>query len=199
MRYFPVSLSIATCLVAIAACAPGEASDDPVGAAQSSDEAPASDGHLDPATTSLDTLTAQIAAQHPSAYYILATRLFEAGERDEAVFWFYVGQLRYRIHLACDPENLEDGEAAAFGALQSNVGETINGYAGADPEAWADAMQRALDWDAATANGFEAKDRCPATVADQRAGLSELRDRVRSSADEIRATRAENGLPNSGE
>src|SRR3954470_23971828 len=45
-------------------------------------------------------LEAGIEAKHPASYIMLAAKLFQAGRRDDAVFWFYLGQLRYRTHLA---------------------------------------------------------------------------------------------------
>jgi len=51
----------------------------------------------DPATLSIEQLRSTIENQHPSGFYILAAKLFAAGKKDEAVFWFYAGQLRYRI------------------------------------------------------------------------------------------------------
>jgi hypothetical protein len=38
--------------------------------------------------------------QNPAAYYQSAMALFRAGRRDDATFIFYLGQLRYRTHLA---------------------------------------------------------------------------------------------------
>jgi hypothetical protein len=46
---------------------------------------------------------ASIAESHPSIAVALAKRLFDAGRRDEAVVWFYIGQLRYRFHLMANP------------------------------------------------------------------------------------------------
>ena len=42
-------------------------------------------------------------ASHPSNYYAYATRLFHDGSKDDAVFWFYVGQIRYRFYLSAHP------------------------------------------------------------------------------------------------
>jgi hypothetical protein len=144
----------------------------------------------------LDRLIAIIPAQHPAFYYILATRLFEANRKDEALFWFYAGQLRYRTRLACHPDLPPGTEPALFASLQEVAGRPINEHAGADPDAWAAAMQRALEWDEQTPNGFEPKAPCTAAIADQRGGLATLIDYVRRNKDSIRAERAARGLPN---
>lgn len=157
---------------------------------------PPCDDSMDPNTAPLDTLLRTIPAQHPSFYYVLAARLFAADRKDEAVFWFYAGQLRYRIRLACHPDLPPGAEPALFASLQETVGTQINEHAGADPDAWAAAMQRALDWDERMANGFEPKAACAAQITDQRGGLATLIDYVRRNKDQIRTERAARGLPN---
>jgi hypothetical protein len=154
------------------------------------------DDSVNPQTMPLDALIRIIPSQHPSSYYVLAARLFEANRKDEAVFWFYAGQLRYRIRLACHPDLAPDTEPALFASLQETVGRQINEYAGGDPDAWVAAMQRALEWDERTPNGFEPKQPCAAAIADQRGGMGGLIDHVRSTKDQIRAERASRGLPN---
>src|SRR5438552_16737970 len=50
-------------------------------------------------------LKAGIEAKHPATYYILAAKLFkDSATKREALFWFYVGQLRYRYYLAANPD-----------------------------------------------------------------------------------------------
>jgi len=154
------------------------------------------DSSVDPRQIALDELIRIIPDQHPSFYYILASRLLAAGRGDEAVFWFYAGQLRYRIRLACHPDLQPDVEPALFASLQEEVGRPVNEYAGGDPEAGAAAIARARDWDARTRNGFEPRAPCQAEIADQRGGMGTLIDQIRSSGDRIRAERRAHGLPN---
>ena len=66
---------------------------------------------------SADELKKGIEKRHPAAYYLLAQKLFASGGRDEAVFWFYAGQLRYRFHLAASPELPTSGDPALFASL----------------------------------------------------------------------------------
>lgn len=154
------------------------------------------DDSVDPQTIGLDALIRIAPDSHPAFHYVLAARLFEAGRRDEAVFWFYAGQLRYRIRLACHPNLRRDIEPALFGSLHETVGRRINEYAGGDPRAWAATMDRALAWDAATHNGFEPKAACRAQIAEQRRGMGELIAHVRANEAQLRRERAANGLPN---
>ena len=154
------------------------------------------DNSVDPQTIALDELIRIVPDQHPSFYYILAQRLFAAGRRDDAVFWFYAGQLRYRIRLTCHPELAPDTEPALFGALSETVGRPINEYAFGDPPAFVATMERVLAWDEATRNGFEPKAACTAIIAQQRQGMGQLVSHVRDNAAQIRRERTANGLPN---
>jgi hypothetical protein len=167
-----------------------------VGRLRERPERPACDDSVDPQRLALGELIRIIPDQHPSFYYILAARLFAANRKDDAVYWFYAGQLRYRIRLACHPDLAPDTEPALFGSLQETVGRQINDHAGADPRAWAATMERALAWDAATPNGFEPKAACRAAIAEQRSGMSGLIAHVRDNEAQIRRDRTAAGLPN---
>lgn len=159
-------------------------------------ERPACDNSVDPQRVAIGELIRIIPDQHPAFYYVLATRLFQANRKDEAVYWLYAGQLRYRIRLACHPDLAPDTEPALFGSLHETVGRPINDYAAGSPRDWVAAMERALAWDAATRNGFEPKAACRAAIADQRRGMGELIAHVRANEAQIRRDRAASGLPN---
>tara|TARA_R110002012_G_scaffold144054_2_gene302242 strand:+ start:1609 stop:2199 length:591 start_codon:yes stop_codon:yes gene_type:complete len=134
--------------------------------------------------------------KHPAAYYILAQKLFNAAQRQEAVFWFYAGQLRYRVYLTCHPDLPADGDPALFGSLSEQIGRPLNVYAFGNVDALSATLDRVLDWDRETPNGFTPKPQCVDAVKLQRAGLDDLRRMVISQANDIRKTRRENGLPN---
>lgn len=156
----------------------------------------ACDNAVDPQTVALDELIRIVPDQHPSFYYILANRLYAANRKDEAVFWFYAGQLRYRIRLACHPDLAPDTEPALFGSLQETVGRPVNEYGFGDLTALPAALERVLTWDAASRNGFEPKAACADAIAEQRRGLGQLIAQIRTHGDDIRRQRAANGLPN---
>ncbi|HYJ52855.1 MAG TPA: hypothetical protein VEW04_06760 [Allosphingosinicella sp.] len=154
------------------------------------------DDSVDPQTLALDALIRIIPDQHPSFYYVLAQRLFAADRRDEAVFWFYAGQLRYRIRLSCHPDLRPDTEPALFGSLHETVGRPINEYGFGDLPALIATLERVLAWDAETRNGFEPKAACASQIAEQREGLGQLIRQLRDNGANIRRDRAANGLPN---
>lgn len=135
-----------------------------------------------------------IVNKHPAAYLLYARQLLEADRGDEATFWFYVGQLRYRFDLEANPHGDPSGSPALFGALLGTVGEEINVRAGADPGRWAHQIDEALHWDARHPNGFTSKTRHTRELAKVRGALAELRDTVASNKDRIRAEREQNGV-----
>lgn len=139
---------------------------------------------------------AALPREHPAAYYAYAARLFHEGRGDDAVFWFYAGQLRYRFHLLSNPNLPADQDPAAMASLNAMVGQYINEYAGGDPTSWVAQIDRILEWDAKTDNGFTSKQAHKAEWDKIRTGLVALRDMVERDADKIREQRAEAGLPN---
>ena len=132
--------------------------------------------------------------EHPSHYYLYAGRLWGAGKRDDAVFWFYTGQLRFRFHLLSNPSLERSGDPALFGSLQATIGEPINLYVGGDPKKWMKRIDEVLKWDAKTKNGFTAKTTHHKELEEVRAGLTKLRDYVEKNQEQIRAQREEQGI-----
>lgn len=137
---------------------------------------------------------ASLADSHPSTVYIYAQRLFEEGKKDDAVVWFYVGQLRFRYHLMANPGLPPDGEPAVMASLNATLGQTINEWAGGSPQAWAAAMTKALAWDAAHPNPTTPKAQNAQALEKTRTGLAGLRDQIIHTADQIRAQRKARGL-----
>jgi len=83
--------------------------------------------------------------------YVLAIRLYDAGEKDEAAYWFYTAQFRKNIF-----GKMQDGEKGGFGspafeiphALQSFndlSGTWINGYVAGNPENWEQIVRRTMN------------------------------------------------------
>lgn len=134
--------------------------------------------------------------EHPAQYYAYAKRLFESGQKDDAVFWFYVGQLRYRFYLKANPNLKPDGDPALLGSLNETLGKTFNLYAGGSPTDWVKQMERALAWDEKTPNGFTSKEKFASELKQIRDGLGGLRDNIRDTAESIREQRKAQGLEN---
>ncbi|MDQ3199396.1 MAG: hypothetical protein M3Q46_09480 [Verrucomicrobiota bacterium] len=140
-------------------------------------------------------LKAGIEGKHPAAYYMLAAQLFKnTATKQEAVFWFYVGQLRYRYYLAANPDLPPDGDPALFASFSEVIGRPINEYAGGVPDIWIAEINQALKWDAAHDNGFTSKSKSPDNYRQIRAGLGSMRDQLAGMKDKLPEMRQKNGL-----
>ena len=141
-------------------------------------------------------IKADIARRHPADYYILAGKLFAKNWKNEATFWFYAGQLRYRFHLAANPNMPKGGDDALFTSLSAVMGPGINEWAFGDLQMLVITIDKVLDWDDFRDNEFTSKTEHKAEWNDIRKGLLELRDYVVANADQIRAERTKKGLEN---
>lgn len=153
---------------------------------------------------------------HWITFYFAAESLFNAGERDEAVRWFYLGQLRGRTVAALDRNG---ATPMAIDALQYLVGQPLNEHAGGDLANWVAAMDWALEFDERNPMrraglktlgrsmdfsgqgpiGLVAlsvtQSRLDAARAEERRGLTALRNEVAAlDPEEMRRLRRENGL-----
>ncbi len=97
----------------------------------------------------LSTLVEEMAAKKdeltPEQMFVLAIRLFELGDNDNAVYWFYEAQFRAKLFLiALDPAHIGGrGDPSfelptAYNAFTQLSTEYINGYAGCDIDNWVD-------------------------------------------------------------
>lgn len=145
---------------------------------------------------SIEQLEKGIENQHPAAYYVLAQKLFVSGRKNEAVFWFYAGQLRYRAYLLCNTGLKPDGDPALFASLSEVIGRPINVYAFGNVDDLVATIDRVLVWDVKTANGFKPVEKCRTQTASVREGLVKMRQETLRNAGEIRRQRIRNGLTN---
>lgn len=140
---------------------------------------------------------AALAGQHPAEYYKRAASLFGTGRKEDAIFIFYLGQLRYRAHLTARRAELTpDGDPALFGSLSEVVGRPINEYAFGDIPTLARILEAVLAYDQANPDTFTSPTQFPQAFAGVRNGLAALRTQTLAEADSIRTKRKQNGLEN---
>jgi hypothetical protein len=139
---------------------------------------------------------APLAGQHPAEYYRRAAQLFGTGRKDDAVFIFYLGQLRYRAHLSARRDLKPDGDPALFASLSEVVGRPVNEYAFGDIPALARTIDAVLAYDRANPDRFTPPATFPQAHAGVRDGLVTMRAQMLPDRDKIRATRAGKGLEN---
>ena len=140
--------------------------------------------------------SAQSTTDHPAIQIEQAYKLFQSGRRDEAVYLYYVGQLRMRIHLMARPNLDPSGDPALAAALFQTVGTPINEWAWGDIDAMVATIDRVLAWHEANGDSFTPKVRFGRAHARNVRGLRELRDEADKNRAQIRAQRTANGLAN---
>jgi len=118
---------------------------------------------------------------HPAAFYRYASRLFQEGKKDDAVFWFYVGELRYRFYLKAHPNLEPSGDPALFASLHETVGRTINRYTARNQNLWLSQIDKALAWDDQHFNGFTSKTKFKKEYQENRSGLIEMKKSLKAS------------------
>ena len=133
---------------------------------------------------------------HPANYFTLATKLFAEGEKQEAVKWFYVGQIRYRAYLKANPSLKPSGDPALFSGLLETVGRPLNEYIGGDIDEYVATIDEAIQWHNEHPYDFVDKDQNKDIYATQLAGLEKMKKYIIDNKDELRKRRAENGLEN---
>lgn len=142
-----------------------------------------------------DDALGRLNGQHPSAYYVEAARLLGQGARDDAVFLFYLGQLRFRTHLAARAQR-GNSDAPLFGSLSESVGRPINEYAFGDVPALLQLIDAVLTHDRQVPDRFTPPSEFPEAHRQVRAGMAAFRENVASRQEEIGRQRLANGLEN---
>ena len=88
----------------------------------------------------------------PPVFYVLSAVLFNDGKKDEALFWFYAGQLRARF----DANRCADVSAeGAVELLNDQFGPPINRYAFRDIPTLEKLVPRVVDWDQKTPHSYD--------------------------------------------
>jgi hypothetical protein len=79
----------------------------------------------------------------PEQMFVLAIRLYDLGDKDDSVYWFYEAQFRSKLFLkSLDSAHIgSQGDLAyelitEYGSFTKSAGEFINGYAGCDVDNW---------------------------------------------------------------
>ena len=79
----------------------------------------------------------------PEQMFVLAIRLYDLGEKDNSVYWFYEAQFRAKLFLKTldtaqigSTGELSSELVASYDAFTQSAGEYINGYAGCDVDNW---------------------------------------------------------------
>lgn len=128
--------------------------------------------------------------------YEEAIDLLHQGKPDEAIYWFYRGQLRARIYLRAHPDEPPDRAPAVFASLNDTLGGPVNEYAFGDIPALVTTLDRVLAWHAANDDPATPKARFAAAHEQVTSGMIDFRNKILADRNSIRKKRRQNGLPN---
>lgn len=129
----------------------------------------------------------------PMTMMVLAIRMYDAGMRDDAVFWFYVAKERYLT-----AERVLDFSHSALAEVSSAVasfatlaGPYINGYAFCDVSRQQSIRSKAVEWVAAHPYAATQIAALPAKPGDRQENLAlamrEMRERARAETKYVTA------------
>jgi len=103
-------------------------------------------------TSVAEEMTSKKSELTPEQMFVLAIRLFELGDNDNAVYWFYEAQFRAKLFLIARDQSrvgsLGDPSfelPTAYNAFTQLTTEYINGYAGCDIDNWITITQKVKD------------------------------------------------------
>lgn len=138
----------------------------------------------------------ELTDKHPSNYITLAAAQFEEGNKQQAVKWYYVGQIRYRAYLKANPGLSPWDDPALFSSLTRTVGTPLNEYIGGDIDQWIQTIDEAIKWHNDHPDHFLDKESHRDIYAAVLADLEELKAHIDANRKEIILERAANGLEN---
>lgn len=124
-----------------------------------------------------EVISKQATLKDPLLLFTAAATLFQHGKKDEAVFWFYVAQLRTRYQLVF--ENGDRGQLLAI--MLMTVGAPINNYAFQNVGNFRRILDRVLEWDKTAPNSFRERSHSEAEeqkIAAVYAGMHDLRVKI---------------------
>ncbi len=134
--------------------------------------------------------------QHPSEYFTRATALFQQGQKDDAVFVYYVAQLRYRTYVTARPDLPQDQDPALLSSLMATIGPSINQYAFGDLPRVIKTLDAVLAYGSKYPDTLTPRQKYPQAHKSVLNGLMKLKSHVQANSKSIREERVANGLVN---
>jgi hypothetical protein len=157
-------------------------------------------------TTTAQEMSQKKEALTPEQMYVLAIRLYDLGDKDNAVYWYYEAQFRARLfQQAIEPAQLMRTSdrtfqlTTAYDSFQKLAGEPINGYAGCDLDNWVKLMQTVKDANTVAPEldkifpdvVFVKQDRWQTINDEVSAGLGKLIDYISNNGEAVKQQRAQ--------
>lgn len=125
----------------------------------------------------------------PMTMMVLAIRLYDIGQRDEAVFWFYAAKDRFVSLMEVALPNASQLQIAtdAMKAFSALAGPIINGYAFCDIAKQQAARSKAIAWVETNPYAVIFDDRIPARNMDRKVALEAAMMLIKDGAAKERA------------
>ena len=149
-----------------------------------------------------DELKEKIDEVNALTLYVLSIRLYNLGEKDESVYWFYTAQFRARVMLDMAVGLDPTGAPAALGAFQDLTGRWINGYAFGDPDKAFSILEQVIKdvqhmkyiKKAYPGYDFRPESEQAEVVSEQIKGLRKMIEYMSENKEDILRQRKENGI-----
>ena len=110
----------------------------------------------------------------PMTLFVLSARLFDVGERQEAVFWFYAARDRYRVTQAIGDPGVLGSALEACNAFNQLMGPFINGYAFCDIDRQIKTLKAAAQWTVSNPYKTLLNPRIPSKYADREKAMADM-------------------------
>jgi hypothetical protein len=139
------------------------------------------------AIQTIEELEVGIQNKSPATYFALATELFRNGQKDDASFWYYVGEVRYRfLVLAKAKGSGLSEEQTHFWFLSESVGQSIYEKADQRSAALMRAIDRAMEWDLQQPNGYTSMSEFRTEHERARQEMLALRERIKQNPSSLK-------------
>ena len=124
-----------------------------------------------------------IESKHPYNFCELSKAYFTAGDNAQALKFFYVCQLRWRVYLQTEADQTPGGEAAAFGAFNFVMQRPVFMVGKSDMDQWVEQVLAAIDWHKSNPSLFQDFSKFPEDEASVIAQLEKLVVEIRAQQD----------------
>ena len=148
-------------------------------------------------TYDIETLKKEAFKIHPVSIFKLSIELWKENKKEEALFWYYVAALRYRIRLESikDTEKYED-EYHYFEKMEFETKPVFLEWAGGNPIQWAEQIEEAISWDYSNLNMYTNKKEFKDIYNSNIDNMNQLIVQLKEDSDKILKERKENGMEN---
>ena len=145
----------------------------------------------------IETLKKEAFKIHPVSIFKLSVELWKEEKKEEALFWYYLAVLRYRVRLESikDTEKYEE-EYHYFERMEFETKPLFLEWAGGNPIQWAEQIEKAINWDYKNLNMYTSKKEFQDIYNSNIENMEKLIEKLKEDSDKILKERKENGMKN---